>query len=305
MGPDFLQIFDVYSRRIQLPDAPKLELTIEFKYRFWRRCVETFRARRIGHDIYFPSPFWKEIYGNLQWLYGRKDLYEFGDGDDEEENLRTFLNNCEDECYLDFIELTFKTSAILLDEIDKEGFVRDVNIFFAKDNLPYFLTPYVVSTSPADMVQVEQHPQIILSENTVLHNTAREPVLTLLTDPELREANREFLDALEDYREDKYEDCIAKCGSSFESVMKIICDRRGWSYRQTDTAATLLNTILPHTGLNSFFEQPIMLIATIRNRLSSAHGAGAQERSVDQHIAHYTINATASAILLLIDATTC
>ena len=305
MGPDFLQIFDVYSRRNQLPDAPKEELAKEFKYRFWRRCVETFRARRLGRDIYIASPFWKEIYGNLQWLHGREDLSQFGDGDDAEENLRIFLNNCDDEYYLDFIELTFKTLAILDDEIDKEGFVRDVNIFFDMDNLPYFLTPYAVATSPADVVQVEQYPQVILSENTVLHNTAKNPVLTLLTDPELREANREFLDALENYREDKYEDCIAKCGSSFESVLKIICERKGWSYKQTDTAATLLNTILPHTSLNSFFEQPIMLIATIRNRLSSVHGAGAQERSVDRHIAHYTINATASAILLLVEATSC
>jgi len=44
-----------------------------------------------------------------------------------------------------------------------------------------------------------------------------------------------------------------------------------------------------------------MLIGTIRNR--TAHGAGAlPPQNVPQHIARYTISATAAAILLLTDA---
>ena len=62
--------------------------------------------------------------------------------------------------------------------------------------------------------------------------------------------------------------------------MKIICDRKEWPYKQTDTAETLLNIVFGKTGLESFFNQPIMLVATMRNRLSSAHGAGALQRNV-------------------------
>ena len=57
------------------------------------------------------------------------------------------------------------------------------------------------------------------------------------------------------------------------------------------------------TRLESFFKQPMMLIATIRNRLSSVHGAGTEPRDVPKHVAQYTINATASAILLLVEET--
>ena len=85
--------------------------------------------------------------------------------------------------------------------------------------------------------------------------------------------------------------------------MKIICDRKRWPYQETDAAAKLLKTILPRTTLDTFYEQPIMLIATIRNRYSSAHGAGTQQKAVSKHVAIYAINATASAILLIVDET--
>jgi hypothetical protein len=33
--------------------------------------------------------------------------------------------------------------------------------------------------------------------------------------------------------------CLTKCGASFESFMKIICDKKAWAYKQTDTASVL------------------------------------------------------------------
>jgi hypothetical protein len=53
--------------------------------------------------------------------------------------------------------------------------------------------------------------------------------------------------------------------------------------------------------MESYFDQPLLLIATMRNRLSSSHGAGAQPRVVPAHRARYVINATAAAILLLVE----
>lgn len=85
--------------------------------------------------------------------------------------------------------------------------------------------------------------------------------------------------------------------------MKIICDRKKWLYNPKDTAAPLLKTIVQQTKLDSFYEQPLLLVATIRNRYSSAHGAGTQKKVVPKHLANYVINATASAILLLVDET--
>jgi hypothetical protein len=99
-----------------------------------------------------------------------------------------------------------------------------------------------------------------------------------------------------DYRKGDISDCLTKCGSAFESVLKVICDRKGWAYQQTDTAKVLVSIVLPHTSLESYFESLLMIIATLRNKLSSAHGAGTAVKQPARHIAQYTLNATACAM---------
>jgi hypothetical protein len=61
-----------------------------------------------------------------------------------------------------------------------------------------------------------------------------------------------------------------------------------------------VKTILDHTALENFLEPVFMIVATLRNRLSKAHGAGAQMRNVPRHIAAYALNSTAAAMLLLV-----
>ena len=64
-------------------------------------------------------------------------------------------------------------------------------------------------------------------------------------------------------------------------------------------------TVLDRCQLQrNHFEQPLLNIATLRNKLSNAHGAGVQHRRVPQHVAKYAINATAAAILLLVEECT-
>ena len=144
-------------------------------------------------------------------------------------------------------------------------------------------------------------PQVVKKESEVVFQSAIEPVLNLLRDSRFNTPNKEFLKALEDYRKADYGDCLIKCGSAFESVLKIICDYNNWPFQQTDTASPLLKTVISNTNLESFFEQPLILIATLRNKLSNAHGAGTGSRNVSKGKAEYTINATASAILLVVD----
>jgi hypothetical protein len=137
----------------------------------------------------------------------------------------------------------------------------------------------------------------------VLYCSAIQPTLQLLREPEFSAANTEFLEALEDFRKADYGDCLAKCGSAFESVLKVICVRQKWSYAPTDTASPLLKTVISKSGLEQFFEQPLILLATMRNKLSKAHGAGVESRNVSKAKAEFAINATASAILLLVNET--
>ena len=85
-----------------------------------------------------------------------------------------------------------------------------------------------------------------------------------------------------------------------ESALKVLCDRNNWRYNQTDTLKTLLDIVIAKTSLSGFFAQPIMLIGTMRNRLSSAHGSGPRSISVPSHVAQFALTNTASAVILLI-----
>jgi hypothetical protein len=53
--------------------------------------------------------------------------------------------------------------------------------------------------------------------------------------------------------------------------------------------------------MEPFFEQPLLIIATLRNRLGTAHGVGGQPREVPRHRAQFAINATATALLFLVE----
>ena len=259
------------------------------------------RRRGIAVNL---TEFWSGIREELLYLHGRHTLsHAFSSNSGDE--IIGFLMECSDEHFLDFIELIFQSDSIWNafdprtdDRVDVHGLIRNINTFLEVDGLPYYLTEFTVGSN-----RIEAYPKIIRRDSEVLHEAAIKPTLTLLSHPSFTSANEEFLDALKDFRGGDYRDCVVKCGSSLESVMKVICDRKGWSYQQTDAAKKLLNEILPRTTLDPFFEQPIMLIATIRNRLGKVHGAGTQQKAVSRHLASYVINATASAILLLVDET--
>ena len=312
---NFDKILGVFSKRHKGSRMLTKPLSHEFKNRVLLLCRDTFPRHRASMGVARPSDFWSDIYNRLEYIHARSDLSGKYPHSVDMATI-DFLSQCEDEHFFDFVELIFQLEILWKSgpKVNALKLVEDVNRFFEEDGLPYFLTKFVLTAPPSVVTDriiyahyvnfpIEAYPQIICKESEVLHQQAIEPALLLLTEPHFASANEEFLEALKDYRKGDDRDCVAKCGSSFESVMKIICDRKQWPYEQTDTASKLLNTILPQTTLDSFYEQPIMLIATIRNRLSTAHGAGTQQKTIPKHIASYVINATASAILLLVDET--
>lgn len=305
----FSQIFDVFSRRDKSPAKASKPLTPAFKNRVKKLCRETLQV----------SDFWDEIHRRLEYLHGMeiRAILPVRIGVGRELDVVEFLDNCNDEHFLDFIEMIFRFERLietLRTAQNVKGLVGIINGFLELDELPYFLTQFVVSPSaplpPSVLLnpssyehRIEAYPQIIRRENEVLHETAIEPTLTLLINPDFASANDEFLEALKDYRKGDYRDCVAKCGSSLESVMKVICDQKRWSHPRNADASVLLKTILSHTNLAPFFKSHIQIIPIIRNELSSAHGAGTQQRVISRHVANFVINSTASTILLLVEET--
>jgi hypothetical protein len=286
----FSELFKVFSKRadFQLPD-PK-PVSESFRNRVFMRC----------RDVFDGSTFWDEIHSKLAYLHGRPRLANVETNSRAMDAL-AFLHYCEDAHFLDFLECIFQTQATF-QASGQANLVEDFNEFLRQDDLPYAVTDFVWTErqdGPYLTRTLTARPQVIRKDSEVVFSQAIQPALYLLREPDFEAANKEFLEALEDYRKNDFDDCLTKCGSAFESVLKVICYRENWPHKSTDTSAALLKTVLERSGLEPFFEQPLILVATIRNRLSTSHGAGLTHRNVTEAKAEYAVNATAAAILLL------
>ncbi len=321
---NFTDIFNVFSRRSNSKKKAVLVVPITLRNKVLMLCRDTlYGTRKYGGYISYPrnttwDRFWEEIHYALTYRHGRPMLIPGETSLPHDDDALTFLMSCSAGEFLDFIELIFKTQIIARVCIDENLLVADINALMQTENAGYELTNIVIK--PASDSDTRVHfidygstqipvnnviafPQIILKEDQVVHGEIIKPILNLLSDVRFANANKEYLEALEDYRKGDYGDCLTKCCSSFESVMKIICAQKGWRCNANDPADKLIQMVVSMAGLESYFVQPLMIIATLRNRLSKSHGAGLQMKDVPQYTARYALNASASAMTLLIDAT--
>lgn len=306
------RIFDVFSRRSKASFLPTHNIPNTFRDRIFLWCRDIFSANWNGGM--FKPTFLGEIHRFLQYRHGKAQLVDNPVRLSPEEDAIAYLSKCSGEEFFDFLEYIFRVDCLKDVHRPKSQLVEEINELLRIDRLPYYVTDFVTHT----VTEVEKHPfagdlehnfpetpsypKLIMRENEILHDQAIKPVLQLLQRPEYSSANSELLEALEDYRKGELRDCLTKCGSAFESVCKILCDRKGWNYNPTDTANTLIKIILDNTDLDSYFQTVLIIIATLRNKLSSSHGAGPTKRDVHRYHARYSINATASAILLIVEA---
>ena len=253
-----------------------------------------------GHE------FWQGMYNSLQHLYGRPNL-SGRDANGEFEDMNMFLQDCSAGEFFDFIELSFK----LDDDWPqiRDQVVEAINEIFKIENAPYQLTKATTTEEPVvksfgriegTRLVVIAYPKVIRADDEAIHSEAIEPAMSVLSAPHFKEANLRFRQALDHYRQGTYDHCLAMCGTSLESVCKAICSKKRWHYSDSDSLSQVLKTVIRESDLETFYESPLMLIATIRNKLSSSHGKGTAIPNVKRHTAQFALNSTAAAILLLV-----
>jgi hypothetical protein len=94
------------------------------------------------------------------------------------------------------------------------------------------------------------------------------PALLLLADPRFAGAQEEFLSAHAHYRAGEHEDAILDANRAFESVMKAICDIKGWDYQKARGAGDLINIIRDKGLLPRYLDRSFdQLIATLQSGL--------------------------------------
>lgn len=288
-----MSIFDIFSKRDKpLPDVFQTE-SIPKKLRtqicwIWKDSL--FKLAEGTLDWEPRNPVMREIVDVICREHGLPFLYERR-SPPEEDLVNALCEHKDTKIVLDIIEVSFRYIS-RADQYDfrhkRDDVIRELNHRFRENGVGYQFDTDAQRLIPIDSL--------------ITHQEIVRPALKLLAGPQYASANQEYLEAFDDYKKADYDDCLTKCCSCFESVMKVVCDAKGWPYQQGDTARPLLTKIIDNTDLPSFFDQPLLLIATLRNRLSSSHGSGTSQQHVPEHLARYALHATASAILLIAEA---
>lgn len=286
------EVIDVY----QYTDLPQC-----FRVQVVQIISDTVGSGNSGYN--FSSSVYENIHKILRKEYGLFSLKP-----DARSNFSaiydTFLHESDVDKCLDIIELSFK-------------FINT----YVKDNQMQFKHAEGASQLPDDAIdelnsrfkesgigyQFESM-ELIRVDNQFIHSEVVKPVLQLLgRNKQYIGANDEFLSAHEHYRHKKYKECLNDCLKSFESLMKAIHDKHGWTYNKTDTAKKLIqsclsNKLVPEYLQNQFASVRTLLesgIPTVRNK-EGGHGQGTEISNVPEHLASYTLHLTATNLLFLV-----
>lgn len=300
-------LFDLYSKRQKSLRGEVADIYIydelpqKLRVQIVHIITDSFgKEAYAGHDEVKKS--YKYIHEILCREYGTFRLgkdYE----SDEESVLNFFLKTKDIEEAIDIIELC----------------MRYVDLFVRKD--PNY-NHYVDIKLKADDAINELNQrfkengigfcyssgQIIRIDSTTLHKEITLPTLNLLSDKKFKGANQEYLNAQEHYKQGRNKESLNECLKSFESVMKIICKEKGWTYEEKDTAKKLIqicldNQLIPSylqnqfASLRSLFESGI---STIRNKVGG-HGQGQENIDVEDQLVRYCLNLTGTNIIYLVE----
>ncbi|CCJ51000.1 STM4504/CBY_0614 family protein [Bordetella parapertussis] len=151
--------------------------------------------------------------------------------------------------------------------------------------------------------------EIFWIDSELIHSEVVKPALRLLNKKEYAGAQEEFIKAHEHYRHGNAKEALSECLKTFESLMKSICEKRGWNYNGNATAKDLIQACLDNGLVPTFWQQNftslrILLessVPTGRNKLGG-HGQGPTTTTVPNYLVAYMLHMTASALVFLGEA---
>ena len=149
--------------------------------------------------------------------------------------------------------------------------------------------------------------EIVKIDSQFIHSEVVKPALMILQGEKAYAGARdEFLSAHTHYRNQRYKEALVDCLKSFESMMKAICEKRGWQFGKNDTAKKLINICLTNDLIPSYMQEQFSQfrallesgVPTVRNK-EGGHGQGAEIKNVSENMVSYTLHLTAANIVFL------
>ena len=298
-----MKIHDIFSKRQKrsrgdVPDVYQYErIPDELRVQVVQ-IIEHLRTRvseqYVRRYLRTPEDLYKMIHNILCSEYGRFSLGNRYDSDDSAV-VHFFINTTKVEEAIDVIEVSMN---VMEDFIRSHSFDAQESMDSAIEVLNHRFREHGVG------YQYESG-KIIRVDSELIHAEVVKPALSLLADPMYAGANDEFLNAHAHYRARRNKECMNECLKAFESCLKVICDKRGWAYKDAATAKDLVDIVLDKGLIPRFMESPfngfrsaLSGVATQRNKLSG-HGQGGKIVEVPESMATYALHLTASNILLL------
>lgn len=301
-----MPVFDLFSKRRKRErgEMPDVYVYNEVPNPLRVQLVHIIRDA-IGQDaryIKMAQNVYQSVHETICREYGVFTLYEFAHTD-EEAVFYCLLNTKDIEQVIDIVEICFDAINTKIREygyrynvqckITPDEAIEELNTRFREHGIGY---------------QFESN-EIIRIDSTFIHSDIIKPVLNLLNDKIFAGPNEEFLKAHEHYRHGRNKESLNECLKAFESVMKVICEKRKWSFKKGDTSSKLIevclqNGLIPsymQTQFNSLRSLLESGVPTVRNKLGG-HGQGSQTMMVEDYIARYALDLTASNIIFLVNA---
>jgi hypothetical protein len=190
---------------------------------------------------------------------------EYGNREYIEELANFFLNEQNIERALDAIEISFKAI---------NSFTRNWN-YLNRQNANEIADSSIIELND----RFKEHGvgyqfsdgKIIRIDSELIHSEIMKPALRLLNKQMYVGAQQEFLKAHEHYRLGNAKQALNECLKSFESLMKSICDKRGWTYNGNATAKNLIQACLDNGLVPVFWQQNF---TSLRSLLESSVPTG-------------------------------
>lgn len=248
----------------------------------------------------------RELVKKLAKEFGRATISP--DHASAEDKLEKFIINSPPEELLTFIELLLSlkihnAQGYNYGEIMQQNhdIITQINKAFKLDKIGYEIVP----------VGLEDLRYIIVPINSkYLYIETTKKTLTLLHDVEFKGPLQEFESALDEYRNEKYDNTLIKANKAFESTLKAILTKKPISFdEKNDKIPTLIKKLFDdgflEPVLKNAFDKLISILEsslpTIRNQAGAAHGQGLDIKNIEKSYAEFALHLAGTYIVFLIE----
>ena len=309
-----MPILDLFSyrKRVSKKDAPDVFTYETLPQELRVQVIHIWRDAIGPYHVYVRHQFGKANENNEAWEFIHETLarelgvFSLGNMNSIQERCERYLLEITSvDSALDIIELSFiyiDTVARNFDPLNQqirrikqtaESAINELNERFLRAGVGY---------------QFEQG-KIFRVDSELIHSEVVRPALQYLNEPGFEGPRDEFMKAHSHYRAGETKDAITNANNAFESTLKVVCEKRKWSYPSGATAAVLLKTVRKHGLLPDYLDNSFdQLAATLHSGLpkvrneQGGHGQGSEPRSTPNYVAAYALHLAAAKILFIVEA---